>query len=86
MVDYMDAFELTRDLLKTAMQLGDRAEKLTRDTPLMNGFPEFNSLTVVGIMAGIEEQLGCEIDDFEINEDVFQTVGSLADFVKKKMS
>lgn len=82
----MDAFEFTRDLLRTAMQLGDRSAKLTRDTQLMGAFPEFNSLTVVGIMAGIEEQLGCEIGDQEINEDVFQTVGSLADFVEMKMS
>ncbi|MDR3706548.1 MAG: phosphopantetheine-binding protein [Paludibacteraceae bacterium] len=82
----MDAFGLTRDLLRTALQLGDRAAKLTRDTPLMGGFPEFNSLTVVGIVAGIEEQVGCEISDTEISEDIFQTVGSLADFIEKKLA
>jgi acyl carrier protein len=51
----------------------------------MGAFPEFNSLTVVGIIAGIEETLGCEVGDTEISEEIFQTVGSLADFIQTKM-
>lgn len=82
----MDALELTRDLLRTALQLGDRADQLTADSPLMGSFPEFNSLTVVGLITGIEEQLGCEVDDSEITEDIFQTVGTLAEFIENKMA
>jgi acyl carrier protein len=81
----MTALEIAISLLRNALQLGTRADGLTADSPLMGGFPEFNSLTVVGIIAGIEEQLGCEVGDTEITEDVFQTVGTLADFIESKM-
>jgi acyl carrier protein len=82
----MTALELARELLRSALQLGSRADTLTMDTPLMGGFPEFNSLTVVGLVAGIEENLGCEVSDTEISEDVFRTVGTLAEFIQSKMS
>lgn len=52
----------------------------------MGAYPEFNSLTVVGIVTGIEEALGCEVSDTEISEDIFQTVGSLADFIQTKLA
>lgn len=81
----MDALDLTKDLLKTALQLGDSANQLTADDTLMGSFAEFNSLSVVSIITGIEEQLGCEVSDMEISEDIFETVGTLADFIATKM-
>lgn len=81
----MEALELAKDLLRTALQLGDKADQLTADSPLMGAYPEFNSLTVVGLITGIEEQLGCAVDDDEISEEIFQTVGSLARFIETKM-
>jgi len=82
----MEALELTKDLLRTALQIGDRADGLEADSPLMGSFPEFNSLTIVGIITGIEEQIGCEVDDEEITEEIFETVGTLAEFVEEKMN
>lgn len=82
----MDSFEITKDLLRSALQLGDRADQLTAESQLMGAFPEFNSLTAVGLITGIEEQLGCEIDDTEITDEIFQTVGSLAQFIEQKMA
>ena len=82
----MQSLEIAIDLLRNALQLGARAEHLTAESPLMGAYPEFNSLTVVGIVAGIEETLGCEVGDTEISEEVFQTVGSLAAFIDKKMN
>lgn len=82
----MTSLDIAIDLLRTTLQLGARADQLTAESPLMGAFPEFNSLTVVGIVAGIEEALGCEVGDNEISEDVFQTVGSLASFIQAKMA
>lgn len=82
----MNALSITIDLLRSTLQLGSRADQLTADSPLMGAYPEFNSLTVVGIVAGIEEALGCEVGDTEISEDIFQTVGSLADFIQSKLA
>ncbi len=81
----MEALQITRDLLRQTLQLGDRADALTADSPLMGHYPEFNSLTVVALVANIEEQLGCEVGDDEISADVFETVGTLAEFVESKL-
>lgn len=82
----MNSLDLTRDLLRQCLQLGARADTLTADTPLLGNFPEFNSLTVVALVSAIEEQLGCEVSDTEINEELFRTVGSLSGFIEEKMA
>ena len=81
----MESLDITRALLRNALQLGDRADSLTPETPLMGNFPEFNSLTVVALVANIEEQLGCEVADNEISGEIFETVGTLAAFVESKL-
>lgn len=78
------ALELTRKLLRNCLQLKE-LEPLTRETPLLGGFPEFNSLTIATLMVEIEEALDCDIADDDITGEIFETVGSLADFIETKM-
>ena len=80
----MNTFALTKDILRASLQLGPRADLLEPDTPLMGHFPELNSLTVMGIISGIEEHLGCVIDDKEITAEIFETVGTLNTFITQK--
>lgn len=82
----MNSLDLAKDLLRVNLQLGAQADTLTRDTPLMGNMPEFNSLTVVGIVAGIEEQTGSAVSDAEISAEIFETVGTLADFIESKLA
>lgn len=81
----MSPFEITRELLRHTLQLGERADSITPDTLLMGSFPEFNSLTVVSLITAIEEQLGCEIADDEISGEIFETTGSLERFIASKL-
>ncbi len=55
------------------------------DTPILGAIPEMDSMSVVGILASLEEQYGIMVDDDEINADVFATVGSLTAFVESKL-
>jgi acyl carrier protein len=80
----MTSFELAKDLLRVNLQLGERADALRADTPLMGGLPEFDSMAVINVIGAIEEQLGCAIEDEEITAEVFETVGSLAAFIEAK--
>ena len=82
----MNSFEIARELLREIMQLDSQADQLTPETALMGDFAEFNSLTIVGLMTGIEEQTGCEIEDDEITEEIFYTVGSLSKFIESKLA
>jgi acyl carrier protein len=55
------------------------------ETPILGAIPEMDSMSVVGILASLEEQYGIKVDDDEIDADVFATVGSLTAFVKCKL-
>jgi acyl carrier protein len=52
------------------------------DTPIFGAIPEMDSMSVVGILASLEEQYGITCDNEEIDADVFATVGSLTAFFK----
>lgn len=80
----MDTLLRVRRILRDTLHLGDRAEKLTAESPLLGGLPEFDSMAVVTVVTMIEDELGIAIDDDELTADVFATVGSLALFVSQK--
>lgn len=79
----MNTLEFTRNIIRSCLQLED-AVPLDRDTHLMGAFAEFNSLTITTMIVQIEETLGCEILDDEITGEIFETVGSLEDFITMK--
>jgi acyl carrier protein len=72
-------------ILRDTLQLGDRADELTADSPLLGAIPEFDSMAVVTVLTMIEEEHGIEIADDDVTADVFETVGSLADFVSERV-
>ena len=80
----MDTLARVKKILRDTLNLGDRAEKLTADSPLLGGLPEFDSMAVVTVVTMIEDELGITIDDDELSAEVFATVGSLAEFLSQK--
>jgi acyl carrier protein len=80
----MDTLVRVRKILRDALNLGDRAEKLTPESPLLGGLPEFDSMAVVTVVTMIEDELGITIDDDELSAEIFATVGSLAKFLSQK--
>jgi len=80
----MDSLAIVKRILRATLNLGDRAERLTADSPLLGGLPEFDSMAVVTVVTMIEDELGVTIDDDELSADLFATVGSLAEFVSQK--
>lgn len=81
----MNSLELTRGLIRNCLQL-KASHPLKPDTPLLGAFPELNSLTIATLIMQIEELVDCEIADDEIRGEVFQTIGSLADFIDGKLA
>lgn len=72
-------------LLDEVLSLDGRAQGFTRDTALLGVLPELDSIAVVGLIAGLEERLGLNVDDDDIDGDTFATVGSLVDFVSARL-
>ena len=80
----MDTLARVKNILRDALSLGDRADKLTADSPLLGSLPEFDSMAVVTVVTMIEDELGIMVEDDELSADVFATVGTLVDFVAQK--
>ena len=81
----MDKLDGVRNLLKTSLQLGERADRLSEGSPLLGAIPELDSMAVVTLITTMEEQYGIQVDDDEISADTFATVGTLARFMADKL-
>lgn len=81
----MNSLDIAKDIVKSCLQLGERADKFDENTQLMGALPEFNSLTITTIVISIESELDCTIEDYELNAEMFETLGSLAAFIESKM-
>ncbi len=72
-------------VLRETLQLGDRVENFDESTALFGSIPEFDSMAVVTVVTGLEEEFDIEIDDDDITAEIFETVGSLSRFVSAKL-
>jgi acyl carrier protein len=80
----MDTLGKVRNVLRDALQLGARADRLTENSALLGAIPEMDSMAVVSVLTMLEEEFGISVDDDEVSADIFATVGSLAAFVSSK--
>ncbi|WP_150048850.1 MULTISPECIES: acyl carrier protein [Methylomonas] len=78
----MSTIDTVVELLQTVFQSPLQASK---DTPLLGAIPEFDSMAVVSIITALEDRFGFVVDDDEINASVFETLGTLVDFVDTKL-
>lgn len=75
-----------KDVIVTTLGIEDRADTLDADTPLFGSLPELDSLAVVELTAALEERFDFVVDDEEFNGEIFETVGTLAEFVDAKVA
>jgi acyl carrier protein len=73
-----------RTVLIQTLDLQQAPEELTADTALFGALPELDSLGVVALVTALEDEFDITIDDDEFGAELFETVGSLADFVDNK--
>jgi acyl carrier protein len=76
--------EIVKAVIVKTLGIEDRARTLDASTPLFGSMPELDSFAVVELLTSLEEQFRFEIDGSEFTGEIFETVGSLAEFVRKK--
>jgi len=77
--------EDVKNLLADVLSLSEATRRgLTEQTALLGNLPELDSMAVVNLITALEERFGIAIDDDEIGASTFATVGTLADFVRRK--
>ena len=82
----MTVIKNLREILKTTLQIGDRANDIEAETPLLGNIPELDSMAVAMLITSIEEHFDIFIDDDDISAETFETFGSLCDFVEEKLA
>lgn len=82
----MNTVARLKAILRDALNLGDRADKLTADSPLLGAIPEFDSMAVVTVLTMIEDEFGISVGDDEVSAETFETLGSLASFMDGKIA
>jgi acyl carrier protein len=81
----MDVIKEVLRTLDEVLSLKGRALDLTRQSQLLGAIPELDSMAVVSLITSLEERFGIVVDDDDIDGSVFETVGSLVDFVAGKV-
>ena len=76
--------EAVKAVIVKTLGIEDRASTLNASTPLFGSMPELDSFAVLGLASSLEERFGFEIDGSEFTGEIFETVGTLAEFVEKK--
>ena len=78
--------EAVKAVIVKTLGIEDRASTLNASTPLFGSMPELDSFAVLGLASSLEERFGFEIDGSEFTGEIFETIGTLAEFVEKKIA
>jgi acyl carrier protein len=76
--------ETVKAVIVKTLGIEDRAATLSPSTPLFGNMHELDSFAVVELLTSLEGHFGFEIDGSEFSGEIFETVGTLAQFVEKK--
>jgi acyl carrier protein len=80
-----ETLDAVREVLIETLELSQAPEDLQPDTALFGALPELDSFGVVALVGALEDRFDITIDDDEFGADLFETVGTLTQFVDAKV-
>lgn len=75
-----------KHILAETLGLDERLNSMGPDTILLGNIPELDSVAVVTIILALEKKFSFSIKDDEISAKTFETLGTLVEFVEKKLA
>jgi acyl carrier protein len=78
-----DTLDRVKVVIVKSLGIQDRAHTLEASTELFGSLPELDSMAVVTLAVNLEREFDFEIDDEDFTGDVFETIGTLAEFVEQ---
>ena len=75
-----------KTVVGSALQIRDRVHGMDGAAPLLGAVPELDSIAVVNLITAIEEHFGITVADDEIGAATFETLGSLTQFIERKLA
>lgn len=80
-----DTLGAVREVLIASLELPHRPADLSTETPLLGALPELDSMGTLVLATALEERFAITIEDEEFDAELFETVGSLTQFVESKL-
>jgi len=74
------------DVLVETLSIDDLPAEPDATTPLLGAQPELDSMGVLALLFALEETFGIGVDGDEVTVDIFETLGSLTEFVESKLA
>ncbi len=81
----METSNGVKEVLRDALDLGDRVDDFDAQTTLFEGLIEFDSMAIVTVLVALEDRFEIDIEDDEIGAETFETLGSLTLFIEGKL-
>ena len=81
-----DLLPAVRELLTEVLALPDSGATLEPSTRLFGSLPEFDSMSVILLVTGIERRFGITVEDAEVSAELFENVGSMMTFIARKQA
>jgi acyl carrier protein len=73
-----------KEVIVQTLKIDGRIRDLDTSTLLFGSMPELDSMSVVELAVALEKRFGFEIDDAAFTAEIFDTVGSLAEYVRRR--
>lgn len=80
-----NTLDAVRTVLIDTLELQQKPADLQRETALFGALPELDSFGVVALVTAIEDRFDITIDDEEFGADLFESLGTLTDFIDAKL-
>jgi acyl carrier protein len=82
----MSIDEKVISLVVDTLQLDKKRYSLKKESALIGAIPEFDSMAVISVVTALEAEFDFVVDDDELDASIFETVGSVINFVKSKLN
>jgi acyl carrier protein len=84
MESHDSTLERVKAVIGRSLGIEDRVDELDAGTPLFGSIPELDSLAVLSLATSLEDEFGIEMDDEDFTGEIFETVGSLTQYVASR--
>ena len=81
-----DTLDRVKVVIVKTLGIRDRVHTLEASTELFGSLPELDSMAIVTLAVNLEREFDFEIDDEDFRGEVFETIGTLAEFVEQKIA
>ncbi len=72
--------------LVKSLRLNMDPAAIPNDIPLVGKGLGLDSVSILQLVGAVEESFGIEVDDTDINRELFRNVSALAEYVRRKLS